>query len=159
LAAAPISEVNSLAPTTIQTNYAGINSNVVALCIACLKPSTYFALAFVLYFEAYARWWPGTESNGQGALKTGKLLIFQRPRNPKNLQKPVWRYIRGTRKIAKLVSTHQHLAKRITEKKLKSSISDRGRQKNIGPERTALHFFNASPKVAPLLILASLSWS
>jgi hypothetical protein len=24
-------------------------------------------------------WWPGTESVGQEALKTGKLLIFQRP--------------------------------------------------------------------------------
>jgi len=55
-------------------------------------------------------WWPGTESNGHGALKTDKLLIFQRPKKPKNLQKPIWRYIRGTRETANLVSTHQHLA-------------------------------------------------
>jgi hypothetical protein len=48
-------------------------------------------------------------------------LIFQRPKNPKNLKKPVWRYIRGTRKTTKLVSTHQDLTQRITEKKLKSS--------------------------------------
>ena len=53
-AAAPISESRQPGPTTIQANYAGINSNVVALRFACLKPSTYFALAFVLYFEAYA---------------------------------------------------------------------------------------------------------
>ena len=46
-----------------------------------------------------------------GILKTDKLLIFQRPKKPKNLQKPIWRYTRGTRKIAKPVSTHQHLQK------------------------------------------------
>jgi hypothetical protein len=69
------------------------------------------------------KWWPGTESNGQGALKTGKLLIFQRPKKPKNLKKPIWRYTRGTRKIVKPRFYSPALAKRITEKKPKSSIS------------------------------------
>jgi hypothetical protein len=79
--------------------------------------------------HTHSDWWPGTESNGQGPLKTGKLLIFQRPKKPKNLQKPVWRYIRGTRKLAELVSTNQHLAPRIPEKEMKASVSAEAHQK------------------------------
>jgi hypothetical protein len=36
--------------------------------------------------------WAGTESNRRETLKRGKLLILQRPKNPKILQKPIWRY-------------------------------------------------------------------
>jgi hypothetical protein len=57
------------------------------------------------------------------ALKTGKLLIFQRPKNPKNLQKPIWRYIGGTQKSHFAPSTQPHLRKRISEAKHKSRSS------------------------------------
>jgi hypothetical protein len=52
-----------------------------------------------LRFLRTCKWWPGTESNRLQALKTHKLLILQRPKKPKTPQKPVWKYIGGTRKM------------------------------------------------------------